>query len=134
MNLYIDATEKESFIIALVDETRVVCREQIQSVRQHSEKLLAAIDALLAKQGFEKKDISGVAAVEGPGSFTSLRIGIATANALAEGLSVPAYALTQEDAARYINNPSSIALKPAEHNVVIPAYGRPPHITEPRKK
>jgi tRNA threonylcarbamoyladenosine biosynthesis protein TsaB len=44
---------------------------------------------LCAEAGLELKHLTGVAATRGPGSFTGLRVGLATASALATGLNVP---------------------------------------------
>lgn len=50
--------------------------------RGHSERLIPALDALLAEAGGKPADLTGVAACVGPGGFTSLRIGVATAEGL----------------------------------------------------
>jgi tRNA threonylcarbamoyladenosine biosynthesis protein TsaB len=47
--------------------------------RGHSERLLPTLDELMAEAGARPGDLSGVAACLGPGGFTSLRIGVATA-------------------------------------------------------
>jgi tRNA threonylcarbamoyladenosine biosynthesis protein TsaB len=51
--------------------------------RSHSATLLPALEALLAEAGAATADLSGVVACVGPGGFTSLRIGVATAEGLA---------------------------------------------------
>ncbi len=51
--------------------------------RSASLTLLPAIDGLLAEAGRERRDLRGVCACAGPGGFTSLRIGVATAEGLA---------------------------------------------------
>ena len=50
--------------------------------RGHSERLIPALDGLLAEAGGKPADLTGVAACVGPGGFTSLRIGVATAEGL----------------------------------------------------
>ncbi|MDX9752430.1 MAG: tRNA (adenosine(37)-N6)-threonylcarbamoyltransferase complex dimerization subunit type 1 TsaB [bacterium] len=49
----------------------------------HSEGLMPAVDALLCQTGRTVADLTAVASVSGPGSYTGLRIGIATAQGLA---------------------------------------------------
>jgi tRNA threonylcarbamoyladenosine biosynthesis protein TsaB len=51
--------------------------------RSHSATLLPALEALLAEAGAAPADLTGVVACVGPGGFTSLRIGVATAEGLA---------------------------------------------------
>ena len=51
--------------------------------RSHSGNLLPALEALLAEAGAAPADLTGVVAGVGPGGFTSLRIGVATAEGLA---------------------------------------------------
>jgi tRNA threonylcarbamoyladenosine biosynthesis protein TsaB len=54
-----------------------------------SAQLVPQIAALLAKHGFHKNDIGGLAVVAGPGSFTGVRVGLAAVKALAEVLQKP---------------------------------------------
>lgn len=49
----------------------------------HSEGLLPQLDQLLQRTGVQKQDIELLAVSMGPGSFTGLRIGLATAEAMA---------------------------------------------------
>jgi tRNA threonylcarbamoyladenosine biosynthesis protein TsaB len=51
--------------------------------RSHSSSLLPALQALLAEAGAVPADLSGVVVCVGPGGFTALRIGLATAEGLA---------------------------------------------------
>jgi len=55
----------------------------------HTEKLIPSIDWLLSELGMVKSDLSGVAVSLGPGSFTSLRVGISTAKGICYSLGIP---------------------------------------------
>jgi len=55
----------------------------------HSEQLLPLIDGLLRQTGCSLDKVEGIAVSRGPGSFTGLRIGMATAKGLAQGRGVP---------------------------------------------
>lgn len=56
---------------------------------KHSETLLPSIEACLAKAGIGRHDIELIACTSGPGSFTGLRIGMATAKGLSLALGIP---------------------------------------------
>ena len=56
---------------------------------RHGEELLAVLDELLHEAGIELRDLGGIVAGTGPGAFTGLRVGLATAKGLAYGLRVP---------------------------------------------
>jgi tRNA threonylcarbamoyladenosine biosynthesis protein TsaB len=55
----------------------------------HSEQLLPLIDELLHQTKIARTALGGIAVSSGPGSFTGLRIGMATAKGLAQGLNLP---------------------------------------------
>ena len=55
----------------------------------HAERLFEAVDAVLAQAGVERASISGLACDVGPGSFTGVRVGVASAKGMALGLGLP---------------------------------------------
>ena len=64
--------------------------ESLLNIRStHSEKLLKQVDLLLGETGWRLEDLDLFAVVTGPGSFTGLRIGIATIKGLAQVLKKP---------------------------------------------
>ena len=56
---------------------------------RHGEELLARVDALLVDARVELAAVGGIVVGTGPGAFTGLRVGLATAKGLAHGLGVP---------------------------------------------
>ncbi|MCP8897281.1 tRNA (adenosine(37)-N6)-threonylcarbamoyltransferase complex dimerization subunit type 1 TsaB [Shinella daejeonensis] len=58
--------------------------------RGHAERLMGIIDAALAAAGLVLADVGRIAVTVGPGSFTGIRVGVATARGLALALAVPA--------------------------------------------
>jgi tRNA threonylcarbamoyladenosine biosynthesis protein TsaB len=62
--------------------------------RATAEALLPALDALLADAGVALSAVAGFAVSIGPGSFTGLRIGVATVKGLAFGTDCPAVAIS----------------------------------------
>ncbi len=76
--------------VAISDGDRLLAQEQQGVAGTHADRLLASVDHLLHICGLEQEDIEAVAVAIGPGSFTGLRIGLATAKGfcLARGLPV----------------------------------------------
>jgi tRNA threonylcarbamoyladenosine biosynthesis protein TsaB len=70
-----------------------VITERSAEVARSSTFLLRMIDEVLAEAGLAPADLAGVAALAGPGSFTGLRIGLATALGLHQALNIAATAL-----------------------------------------
>ncbi len=57
--------------------------------RNQTTELLPAIDALLKRQGLAPRELGALAVARGPGSFTGLRVALATAKGLALALALP---------------------------------------------
>lgn len=75
--------------VALATGEKVVAELTLHTRKTHSERLMPHIGELLAMAEVGKQDITAVAVSIGPGSFTGLRIGLATAKALAYALGIP---------------------------------------------
>jgi tRNA threonylcarbamoyl adenosine modification protein YeaZ len=69
--------------VALLDDDRVIEERSGDPARDHAERLPRVVLDLLAAHGLTTSDANLFAIVSGPGSFTGLRIGIATLQALA---------------------------------------------------
>jgi tRNA threonylcarbamoyl adenosine modification protein YeaZ len=65
---------------------------------RHGETLLPAIDALLTRRSIPKTALAAVVVGTGPGAFTGLRVGIATAKGIAHALRVPLVGVSTADA------------------------------------
>lgn len=75
--------------VALARGERVVASRG-GAQRESSARLLLWIDELLAEAGIARHEIGGVVALAGPGSFTGLRVGLATALGLHQALGLRA--------------------------------------------
>ena len=75
--------------VALCVDGRVVARAVGVKARSHSENIFTRIDEVLGQAGVVRGSLTGIAVTRGPGSFTGLRVGLATAKGLSFGLGVP---------------------------------------------
>lgn len=72
--------------VAISDGDKLIAESLLNVSTSYSERLLVVIDQLLKHARMELKDIDGFAAAIGPGSFTGLRIGLATVKGLASSM------------------------------------------------
>lgn len=75
--------------VALVEGERLLAAATVVQPRAHAARLLPLIDGVFREAGRGRDELQGVAAGIGPGSFTGLRIGLATAKAVAFALDLP---------------------------------------------
>ena len=75
--------------VALHKNGNLIVCEEIYRDKSHSEYLALCIKNLLASIDFDMKDLDAVAISKGPGSYTGLRIGTATAKGLCYALDIP---------------------------------------------
>jgi tRNA threonylcarbamoyl adenosine modification protein YeaZ len=68
------------------------------SPRAHGELLMPSVCEVLAEAGMSMRELDAVVCGAGPGPFTGLRVGMVTAAALGDALSVPAYPVCTLDA------------------------------------
>jgi tRNA threonylcarbamoyladenosine biosynthesis protein TsaB len=101
--------------IALVRNEEVIASFNGDPGISHSNTLLADLDKLLSETSTELAQIDLFAVAAGPGSFTGLRIGIATVKALAATLDRPCAAIPTLHAVALSGGPSelTVALLPA---------------------
>ena len=71
---------------ALLEGGRIVGESLLDIALTHSERLMAMVARLLQDCGWEATDLEALAVSTGPGSFTGLRVGVATAKGLALAL------------------------------------------------
>ncbi len=74
---------------ALADEGRLLQYRPLNVMGTYADALLMVVKELLADNGRTQDELGGIGVTVGPGSFTGLRIGVATAKGLAYGLDVP---------------------------------------------
>ena len=82
-------TATEAASIALSNDGRVVGLMNNPNIKDHASWIHQAIQDLLRKSGFVLSQLDAVAVTAGPGSYTGLRVGMATAKGLCYILQVP---------------------------------------------
>ena len=90
--LSIDTSSQVSSVAVLSAE-RVAAEISMQGALTHSETLMPHIETALRMARVEKSELEGIAVSIGPGSFTGLRIGLASAKMMAYALHIPLIAV-----------------------------------------
>jgi len=98
--------------------------------RTYSATLVAAVGELLTGQGISFPDISCIVVVNGPGSFTGVRVGLSAAKGLAEGAGVPVVAVSRLEVLASVAGVSTAALDAHRHEVFLRLAGEDRQVTE----
>ena len=75
--------------VAVIEDNKLICEYTINTKKTHSQKLMPMIENMLNLSDLNVREIDAIAVCEGPGSFTGLRIGMATAKAIAHVNDIP---------------------------------------------
>lgn len=87
-----------AFVLAPCSQEGIVATKEVAAHRASNAVLLHEVDALLAESGVSKEEIAAVVCGRGPGSFTGVRICMATAKGMASALEVPLLGVSTLDA------------------------------------
>jgi tRNA threonylcarbamoyladenosine biosynthesis protein TsaB len=80
--------------VAHMNEVEIVAGAQL-AMRTYSARLIPEIAALLESRQATLRDIEAIVVVNGPGSFTGIRVGLSTAKGLSEGARIPLIAVSR---------------------------------------
>lgn len=94
-------SSSESASIAILEEDKLLGEMTFNYKKQHSVILMPMIDTLLHNLSMNIDDIDGFVVSKGPGSFTGLRIGMATIKGLSLGTDKPFIGVSSLDALAY---------------------------------
>lgn len=83
--------------VAILTEDSILAEYTINHKKTHSQTLLPMLDEIVRSTGLKLQDVDAIAVSAGPGSFTGLRIGSATAKGLALALEKPIVAVPTLD-------------------------------------
>ena len=81
-------TSSKALSLAILEDKQVLAETMINIKKNHSITLMPAIDFLMASLDWTPKDLDRIVVAEGPGSYTGLRIAVATAKTLAHTLNI----------------------------------------------
>src|SRR5450759_446149 len=84
--------------VALLKDGALIGAVTLEGKGSRNEKLLPAVDWLLSESGTDRHAIDLFAVTRGPGSFTGVRIGLATIQGLALALGRPVCAMSTHEA------------------------------------
>lgn len=79
---------------ALMDEERMIAETVVNHKRTHSQKMMPQVEQMFRMAEVEVQAVDAFAAAVGPGSFTGVRIGVATVKALAQAADKPCAAVS----------------------------------------
>jgi len=86
---------------AILEDNNLLGETILNYKKQHSVILMPMIDSLLKNLNLSIKDLDGFVVSKGPGSFTGLRIGMATIKGLSQGTNKPFVSVSTLDALAY---------------------------------
>lgn len=104
------STSSKVCSVALLEDTNLLKELNIDNLKTHSENLLPQIDELFKVTGKKISEVNLIACDNGPGSFTGIRIGIATCKAIAEVNQIPVISCSSLEALSYNITPVSSTL------------------------
>jgi len=81
-------TSSKALSLAILEDKQLLAETTINIKKNHSITLMPAIDFLMASLDWTPKDLDRIVVAEGPGSYTGLRIAVATAKTLAHTLNI----------------------------------------------
>ncbi|RRD31225.1 tRNA (adenosine(37)-N6)-threonylcarbamoyltransferase complex dimerization subunit type 1 TsaB [Streptococcus minor] len=81
-------TSSQALAVALLDAGSLVAEVTLNIKKNHSISLMPAVDFLVESVGWKPTDLDRIVVAQGPGSYTGLRVAVATAKTLAYALKI----------------------------------------------
>ena len=88
MNILAIETTGATASVAIINEKEQIYEEVSTGTLNHLQFLMPMVEKVLEKSQLQINDLTAIAASEGPGSFTGIRIGVSSARALAQALQI----------------------------------------------
>lgn len=87
--------------VAILENTTLINKLELDNGLTHSETLMPLIKELLEKSNLSLKDINLLVSDIGPGSFTGIRIGVATCKAFSDSMNIPCVGISSLEVLAY---------------------------------
>ena len=116
--ILIDTTTQD-LLVVLVDGEKSYSSLKSVGKSGHSTMLMPVVDELLNAYGVKIDDIDTVGVVVGPGSFTGIRIGVATATALAFSTNSKRISVTSFELLAYSRQTATVAVDAGHGNLYV---------------
>jgi tRNA threonylcarbamoyladenosine biosynthesis protein TsaB len=98
--------------------------------RSYSSTLIAAVAELLTQSNFELSKLAAIVAVNGPGSFTGVRVGLSAVKGLAEPAQIPVLAVSRLEVLAWKSGAPSAAVDAHRHEVFLRLDSPPSTVRE----
>lgn len=87
--------------VSILEDKNLICKLDTDTGRTHSENLMPMIENAFSKTSLSLKDIDLIICDKGPGSFTGIRIGVATAKAFHDSMNIPCVGVSSLESLAY---------------------------------
>ena len=87
--------------VSILEDNKLICNLDTDTGRTHSENLMPMVEQAFNKTNLSLKNIDLIACDIGPGSFTGIRIGVATTKAFNDSLNIPCIGVSSLEALAY---------------------------------
>ncbi|MFC3927291.1 tRNA (adenosine(37)-N6)-threonylcarbamoyltransferase complex dimerization subunit type 1 TsaB [Streptococcus caprae] len=88
MNILSFDTSSQALTVAILRDEQVLADLTLNIKKNHSISLMPSIDFLMGQLGMDPQDLDRIVVAQGPGSYTGLRVAVATAKTLAYSLNI----------------------------------------------
>ncbi len=107
ITLYID-THTAVIVLALYKDEVLMDLEMSEEQRDHSQKCMPMLIQFLEKNQVSVHEVSDIVVVNGPGSFTGVRLGVTIAKTLSYTLGIPIRSITSLERFLPLDTPSKV--------------------------
>ena len=87
--------------VSILEDENLICNLDSNTGRTHSENLMPMVENAFSKSNLSLKDIDLLVCDKGPGSFTGIRIGVATVMAFHDSFDIPCIGISSLEALAY---------------------------------